>query len=64
MRASPYDFSELGFEPVRIETPRASRSTSRASAPSPSAALPLRERLIAECERLLAASVPGRAAED
>ena len=38
MRAAPYDLADLGFEPVRIETRRARRSTSRRSAGSPSAA--------------------------
>ena len=54
MRASPYDLSGLGYDPVAVETPGASRSTSRRSAASPSAAAPLRQRLVEECDRLLA----------
>ncbi|WP_231123640.1 3-methyladenine DNA glycosylase [Nocardioides sambongensis] len=38
MRAAPYDLTDLGFDPIRIETPTASRSTWRSSAGSPSAA--------------------------
>ena len=38
MRASPYDLSDLGYEPVRSRRPRASRSTPRRSVSSPSAA--------------------------
>jgi hypothetical protein len=55
MRASPYDLASLGFPPVRVETPEgraeytlAQREFSRRSAP-------LRERLIAACEAILAA---------
>ena len=41
MRASPYDFSDLGFEPVRIENTGGQAGVRRRAArPSPSAALP------------------------
>ena len=40
MRASPYDFSDLGYEPVRIETPEGKQEYVRAQRPSPSAARP------------------------
>ena len=55
MRASPYDFSELGFEPVRIETPAGKQDYVAAQRTFAERGAPLRERLIAECERLLAA---------
>ena len=41
MRASPYDFSDLGLEPVRIETPEGKQEyVARPARTSPSAALP------------------------
>ena len=42
--------------PCAWRPPRASRSTPRPSAASPSAARPLRQRLVEQCERLLAAA--------
>src|SRR5690606_23905811 len=53
MRASPYDLSDLGFEPVRIETPEGKREYVQAQRTFTERAAPLRQRLIAECERLL-----------
>ena len=56
MQASPYDFSALGLEPVRIETPEGrteyeerQREFSRLSAP-------IRRRLISLCDLILSAS--------
>ncbi|MEY2820759.1 MAG: hypothetical protein RL105_331 [Verrucomicrobiota bacterium] len=54
MRASPYDFSAVGLEPVRIETPegRAEYETSQRAVMKK--AEPLRLRLISALERALA----------
>jgi hypothetical protein len=56
MRASPYDFQKLGYAPIRIETPegRAEYETHQRSFAERSQ--PLRARLIALCERLIATS--------
>ena len=54
MRASPYDFSDLGFEPVRIETPEGKQEYVAAQRAFAERGAPLRQRLIEECERLLA----------
>ena len=60
MRAAPYDLADLGFEPVADrDDARARRRTSRRSGGSPSAGAPLRARLVAECERLLAVTDSG-----
>ncbi|MGA8255901.1 MAG: 3-methyladenine DNA glycosylase [Nocardioides sp.] len=55
MRAAPYDLADLGFEPVRIETPEGKRVYAEAQRGFAERGAPLRARLIAECERLLAA---------
>jgi hypothetical protein len=55
MRASPYDLSRLGYSPVRIETPEGRREYVEAQRSFAVRGAPLRARLIAECERLLAA---------
>jgi hypothetical protein len=54
MRASPYDLSALGYEPVRIETPAGKQEYVAAQRDFAERGRPLRERLINECERLLA----------
>jgi hypothetical protein len=56
MRASPYDLADLGFEPVRIETPAGKREYADAQRAFAERAAPLRDRLVAACERLLAVS--------
>jgi hypothetical protein len=53
MRASPYDLSELGYAPIRIETPAGRAEYARAQADFARRAAPLRERLIAQCDFLL-----------
>ena len=58
MRASPYDFTELGFSPVRIETPEGKQEYVAAQRAFAERGAPLRQRLVEECERLLA--VPGK----
>ena len=54
MRASPYDFSELGYEPVRIETPAGKQEYVAAQRAFAERGAPLRGRLVEECDRLLA----------
>ena len=54
MRAAPYDLADLGFEPVRIETADGKRAYAEAQAAFAERGAPLRARLVAECERLLA----------
>jgi len=54
MRAAPYDLSDLGFEPVRIETPEGKTAYAAAQREFAARGAPLRQRLIAECDRLLA----------
>jgi hypothetical protein len=56
MRASPYDFSDLGFEPVRIETPSGKQAYVAAQRDFAERGAPLRQRLIEQCDRLLAAA--------
>jgi hypothetical protein len=53
MRAAPYDLTELGFDPVRIETPEGKAAYVEAQRSFAERGAPLRARLIAECERLL-----------
>ena len=54
MRAAPYDLADLGFDPVRIETPDGKREYAAAQRAFADRAAPLRQRLVSECERLLA----------
>jgi hypothetical protein len=56
MRASPYDLSGLGHEPVRIETAAGKQEYAAAQRQFADRGAPLRRRLIAECRRLLAVS--------
>ena len=55
MRASPYDFTELGFEPVRIETPDGKREYVAAQRTFAERGAPLPQRLIQACDTLLVA---------
>ncbi len=55
MRASPYDLSELGYPPVRIETPEGKQEYAAAQRGFAERGAPLRARLISELDRLLAA---------
>ena len=52
MRASPYDLSDLGYSPVRVETTAGKQEYVEAQRAFAERGAPLRERLIAECERL------------
>lgn len=53
MRASPYDFTKLGCDPVCIETPEGRAEYEAQQREFAARAMPLRERLIAVCEALL-----------
>jgi hypothetical protein len=53
MRAAPYDLTDLGFDPVPIETPEGKATYVEAQRGFAERGTPLRARLIAECERLL-----------
>ena len=55
MRASPYDLSGLGYSPVRVETTDGKQEYVAAQRTFAERGRPLRARLIAETERLLAA---------
>jgi hypothetical protein len=54
MRASPYDLRSLGFEPIMIETPEGRMDYERHQRSFTARGEPLRARLLAVCERLLA----------
>ena len=54
MRASPYDLTDLGYEPVRIETPEGKTTYVARQRAFTERAAPLRQRLVGECDRLLA----------
>ncbi|WP_208542907.1 3-methyladenine DNA glycosylase [Nocardioides euryhalodurans] len=54
MRAAPYDLAGFGYEPVRIETPQGKQQYAAAQRHFAERGAPLRARLVAACERLLA----------
>ncbi|MDN4172796.1 3-methyladenine DNA glycosylase [Nocardioides sp. SOB77] len=54
MRAAPYDLRDLGFEPVHVETPEGKQEYVAAQRSFAERGAPLRARLVAACERLLA----------
>jgi hypothetical protein len=54
MQASPYDLSALGLAPVQVETPAGRAEYIRLQREFADRAAPLRQRLIAECDRILA----------
>jgi hypothetical protein len=56
MRASPYDLRALGFAPIPVETPAGRAEYERRQREFTARGEPLRARLIALCERLLAAA--------
>jgi hypothetical protein len=56
MRASPYDLSDLGYPPVRVETPLGKQEYVAAQRSFAERGAPLRQRLIDECDRLSAQS--------
>jgi hypothetical protein len=53
MRAAPYDLSDLGVEPLPIETPEGKQEYAAAQRVFAVRGAPLRARLVDECERLL-----------
>jgi hypothetical protein len=53
MRASPYDLSGLGYQPVPIETPEGKREYAAAQRGFAERGAPLRRRIVEACERLL-----------
>jgi hypothetical protein len=55
MRASPYDLADLGYDPVRVETPEGRAAYAAAQKDFAERARPLRARLIEQCEALLTA---------
>ena len=59
MRAAPYDLRDLGFDPVPVETAAGKAEYVEAQRGFAERAAPLRARLIAECERLLAVAESG-----
>jgi len=54
MRASPYDLSELGYRPITVETPEGRAEYAALQRAFADRAAPLRQRLLEECDRLLA----------
>ena len=54
MRASPYDLAQLGFPPIRIETPEGRAEYETHQRAFAERSQPLRARLLAGAERLLA----------
>ena len=52
MRASPYDLDDLGYAPVKIETPDGRGEYARGQSSFATRAAPLRARLISLCEEL------------
>lgn len=53
MRASPYDLSRLGYEPVKVEEPEGKAEYVRAQRGFAIRAQEVRRRLVADCDRLL-----------
>jgi len=53
MRASPYDLSALGYEPIAVETAAGKQEYVDAQRAFTERAKPLRDRIIEECGRLL-----------
>jgi len=59
MRAAPYDLAAWGLTPIRIETPEGKQEYAGLQRGFAERAAPLRDRLIAECERLRDAADGG-----
>ncbi len=53
MRAAPYDLSDLGFEPVPIETAAGKAEYAAAQREFAARGAPLRQRLVDTCDELL-----------
>jgi hypothetical protein len=54
MRAAPYDLSDLGFEPIPVETAAGKAAYAEQQRAFAERGAPLRARLVGECDRLLA----------
>ena len=52
MRASPYDLHDLGYEPIRIETPEGRARYEEEQRTLADKARPLRQRLLGAAEKL------------
>jgi hypothetical protein len=52
MRAAPYDLADLGFVPIRIETPKGRQEYAALQRGFAERAVPLREALVAQCRLL------------
>ncbi|WP_179468957.1 3-methyladenine DNA glycosylase [Mycolicibacterium vinylchloridicum] len=61
MRASPYDLTHLGFEPITVEEPGGRAEYARCQGVIAERAAPLRAALLAWCERLLPGTVANAA---
>jgi hypothetical protein len=57
MRASPYDLSDYGFEPMAIETPAGRAAYIRAQQDIAGRAVPLRAAIADRCDQLLVAAM-------
>lgn len=57
MRASPYDLTDYGFEPIAIETPAGRAAYVRAQQDIATRATPLRAAIAGRCDDLLAAAM-------
>ena len=64
MRASPYDLSSYGFEPITVEEPAGRADYVRRQDALARRAAPLRAALLDRCERLLAIAAEPVAASD
>lgn len=62
MRAAPYDLLDLGFAPIQVETAAGKAEYAEAQRGFAERGAPLRAALLAECERLLAATGEGPSA--
>jgi hypothetical protein len=62
MRASPYDLSALGHDPIPIETAAGKAAYAQAQRGFAARGEPLRERLLEICDRLVGATAPVREA--
>jgi hypothetical protein len=56
MRASPYDLTDFGFEPIAIEEPAGRAEYARRQSVVAERAAPLRAALLGHCEQLLSAA--------
>jgi hypothetical protein len=59
MRAAPYDLAPLGYSPIAVETAAGKAEYAEAQRGFAVRGAPLRARLVAECERLLAVVGPS-----